>query len=45
MTQKEIKEYIKTNLKVEIVPFGNEFQLNLLLEGDVISKDYYTIDD
>ena len=45
MTNKEIKDYIKENLKIAVVPLGNEFEIKLLLEGDTISKAYYYIDD
>ena len=45
MTKEEIKEYIKTNLKVEIDAYGNEFRIRLVLEGETISSDYYSEDD
>ena len=46
MTQEEIKNYIGNNLKMDIVPLGNDkFEIMLLLEGEVISKVYYTNDE
>lgn len=45
MTREEVKNYISNNLKIEIVPFGNdEFEIRLLLEGEEICKDFYTTD-
>lgn len=44
MTREEVKNYIGNNLKIDIVPLGNEFEIMLLLEGEIISKVYYTID-
>ena len=46
MTPEEIKEYLKSNLRIEVVPRSREeFRINLILENETISTDVFEIDD
>lgn len=45
MTKEEIKNYIKGNLKIELVPILTDYEINLLLEGEVISSGRIIISD
>lgn len=50
MTKEELKEYLKDNLKLVIVEYGNSFgrvdsfiQIRLELENEIISQDSFDI--
>lgn len=41
ITKEDLKEYIKNNLRIEIIPLGGDFEINLFLEDEIISQDKY----
>lgn len=45
MTELELANYLKENLSIEIVPLTRAFHVNLRLNGQVISSDYYDLED